>query len=116
MHYYYRCRQRWHKGKVACQNHKIHRANKLETHVWELISELLKDPHQLRADLDRMIELERSSMRGDPDREQKARLSRVAEADRKRARHQEMADDDHHLRGVESQALRTGLRPHASGA
>jgi hypothetical protein len=116
MHYYYRCRQRWHKGKDACQYHKIHLANKLETHVWELISELLKDPQQLRADLDRMIELERSSMRGDPDREQKARLSRVAEADRKRARHQEMADDDHHLRGVESQALRTGLRPHASGA
>ena len=81
MHYYYRCRQRGHKGKDACQNHKIYRADKVETHVWDMISELLKDPQQLRADLDRMIELERSSMRGDPAREQKARLSRVAEVD-----------------------------------
>jgi hypothetical protein len=31
----------------------------------------LKDPDQLRADLDKMIALERSSMNGDSEREQK---------------------------------------------
>ena len=60
----------------------------------ELSTDLLKDPQQLRADLDRMIELERCSMRGDPDIEQKVWLNKVAEAHRKRARYQEMAAGD----------------------
>jgi len=41
-----------------------------------------------------MIEQERSSTRSDPEREQKTWLDKLAEADRKRARYQEMAVDD----------------------
>jgi hypothetical protein len=73
---------------------KMRRAAKVEAQVWETISGLLKDPEQLRADLDKMIELERNSMRGNPDREQKAWLDKLAEVDRKRARYQEMAAVD----------------------
>ena len=40
------------------------------------------------------IELERDSLRGDPDKEQKVWLDKLAEVDRKRARYQEMAATD----------------------
>jgi hypothetical protein len=68
--FYYRCSQRWQKGKDACQNSRLRRIEELEPQVWVVVSDLLADPEQLRADLDRMIELERSTVRGDPDREQ----------------------------------------------
>jgi site-specific DNA recombinase len=93
-HFYYRCRQRWRHGRDACRNHKMHRADGAEARVWDMISALLKEPEQLRADLDRMIELERRSMRSDPDREQETWLDKLTEVDRKRARYQEMAADD----------------------
>jgi chromosome segregation ATPase len=72
----------------------MHRADGAEAQVWDMISALLKEPEQLRADLDRMIELERRSMRSDPDREQETWLDKLTEVDRKRARYQEMAADD----------------------
>ena len=93
-HFYYRCRQRWRHGRDACENHKMHRADKAEARVWGTVCDLLKDPNQLRADLDKMIELERSSRHGDPEKEQKTWLDKLAEADRRRARHQQMAADD----------------------
>src|SRR5918995_4349641 len=93
-HFYYRCHQRWQRDREACQNHKLRRADEMEARVWDTISGLLRDPEQLRADLDKMIELERDSLRGDPDREQKVWLDKLAEVDRKRARYQEMAATD----------------------
>jgi hypothetical protein len=54
----------------------------------------LKDPEQLRADLDAMIELQRESLRGDPDRQTNLWADKLAEVERKRARYQEMAVDD----------------------
>jgi hypothetical protein len=53
----------------------------------------MKDPESLRADIDRMIELERGT-RGDPGGEAKRWAEKLAEVDRKRARYQEMAADD----------------------
>jgi site-specific DNA recombinase len=93
-HFYYRCRQRWRHGRDACENHKMPRADKVEARVWDTVSSLLKDPDQLRADLDKMIALERSSMHGDPEREQKTWLDKLAEVDCRRARYQEMAAED----------------------
>jgi hypothetical protein len=80
----------------------MHRADKVETHVWDMISELLKDPQQLRADLDRMIELERSSMPGDPDREQKAVEQGSGGGPQVRSVSRNGRRRPHHLRGVES--------------
>jgi flagellar motility protein MotE (MotC chaperone) len=59
--------------------------------VWELVSGILENPEQLRADLERMIEVEREGMRGDPDREAKTWLEKLAEVSRMRSSYQEMA-------------------------
>jgi hypothetical protein len=52
---------------------------------------LLTDPEQLREDMERMVELERKNVRGDPEREAKVWLDKLAEADRKRSGFQDMA-------------------------
>ena len=62
--------------------------------MWQFISDLLKDPGQLRADLNAMIELKRTSgARGDPEREAKAWLDKLAEVDRKRSGYIDLAAD-----------------------
>ena len=63
----------------------------MEPAVWELVSELLQNPKQLRADLEEMIEQERKSIRGNPHRETKVWLEKLAEVDRMRSGYQEMA-------------------------
>jgi hypothetical protein len=90
VNHYYRCS----KAKVnyaykSCPNTKHHRADRLEPMVWDYISEVMKNPEELRADLDRMIELERKGTRGDPGKEAKLWAEKLAEVDRKRARYQE---------------------------
>ncbi len=49
---------------------------------------------QLRSDLERMIELERESMRGDPEKEAKVWASKLAELDHKRTRFQHAYSED----------------------
>jgi site-specific DNA recombinase len=93
-HFYYHCLKRWQHGKDLCQNHKLRPADKVEVRVWDMVSDLLKDPERLRADLDKMIELERNGVCGNPEREQKTWLDKLEEVDRKRARYQEMATDN----------------------
>jgi hypothetical protein len=56
----------------------------LETRVWEEVSGLMKSPETLAADLERMIELENQDKRGDPDREAKVWLDKLAEVDQER--------------------------------
>ena len=70
---------------------KTFRADKSEPLVWEFLSDLLKDPEQLCADLERMIELEREGMRGDPEQETRVWLEKLSEVDRKRSRFQDQA-------------------------
>ncbi len=87
-YYYYRCVKRW--QERACEHNKTHDAKELEARVWGLVSETLTDPARLRADLDTMIEQERSARRGgDPAREAKAWLEKLTEADRKRSAYQD---------------------------
>jgi hypothetical protein len=59
--------------------------------VWDLVLSLLRDPDRLRAALDRLIEEERRAHRGDPEREARAWLKKIAEVDRTRGRFQDMA-------------------------
>ncbi len=102
-HHYYRCPTRQNDGKNACPVGKNFRADKTEPVVWEFVSGLMKDPEQLRADLERMIALERKASSGDPEREAKAWLDKIAEVDRQRSRAQDLAIegllDDDELRG-----------------
>ena len=57
--------------------------------VWNYVSGVMKNTEQLRADLDRMIELERTGTRGDPSKEARLWVEKLAEVERKRAKYQE---------------------------
>jgi len=87
-YYYYRCVKRW--QERVCEHSKTHGAKDLEDLVWGLVSDTLKDPNQLRDDLDTMIEQERSAgRRGDPERGARAWLDKLAEVDRMRSAYQD---------------------------
>ena len=90
-HFYYRCNTKHKRGKDACPMPRSFRADQLEPLVWEFVSGLLKSPDTLREGLEKMIEEEKSALRGNPEREAKAWLSKLAEVDRKRGGFQDMA-------------------------
>ena len=74
-----------------CSHTRVHRARDVEARVWDLVVSLLRDPERLRAALDALIEEERRAYRGDPEKEARVWLKKLAEADAKRARFQDMA-------------------------
>jgi site-specific DNA recombinase len=91
--HYYRCVK--HDNRHGeCPNRKCHRGERVESQVWEAVSGILKDPEQLRADLDAMIEMERGSVRGDAGTEARLWANKLAEVEGKRSRYQEMAASD----------------------
>jgi site-specific DNA recombinase len=90
-HFYYQCRQRYNNGPRDCTNRKSIRAKEFEDQVWGFISGLLRDPEYVREGLEAMIEKEREGMRGDPEREAKAWLDKLAEVEHKRSRFQDIA-------------------------
>jgi site-specific DNA recombinase len=93
-HYYTCSRARLGYAYNACINRKSHRADRLEPMVWDYVSGVMKDPEQLRDDLDRMIELERQGRRGDPGKDAKLWADKLAETETKRGRYQEMAAEN----------------------
>jgi len=62
----------------------------VETKVWQVVSSILKDPKTLRAGFDAFVESERTAIPNHK-REAKAWAEKLAEADRKRSRCQDMA-------------------------
>jgi site-specific DNA recombinase len=90
-YHYYRCDKRWQGNAAACSHEKHHRADRLEQMVWVFVSDYLKNPERLRTGLERMVEEKRKGLRGDPEREARAWLDKLAEADRMRAGYQELA-------------------------
>jgi site-specific DNA recombinase len=91
MYFYYRCSQGANSGRHSCTNTKCFRSEQIEQSVWDFTSELLAKPEQLRADLERMVELEREGVRGDPERQAKAWLDKLAETNRERRGYQRLA-------------------------
>jgi hypothetical protein len=79
LYYYYQCDNR-----EGCDARPRLRAGKLEADVWQVVRDGLTDPDQLKADLDRMIELERSVVCGDPAHEAKHWLERLSGAEEER--------------------------------
>jgi len=90
-YFYYKCPKGRRGGTEVCPNNKSHRAEKVESQIWEFVSGLLKDPKRLREGLEEMIEREREEVRGDPDRKAKAWANKLAVAVDKRSRLQDMA-------------------------
>ena len=76
---------------MACPGPKTVSAEKVEAKVWQVVSSILKDPKTLRADLDAMVESERASTNSHPESEAETWAEKLAEADRKRSRYQDMA-------------------------
>jgi site-specific DNA recombinase len=88
--FYYRCsRVQVNYAYKVCTNNKHQRADRLEPKVWNYISGVMKNPGELRADLDRMIELERRGTRGDPSKDAELWADKLVEVDRKRVKYQE---------------------------
>jgi hypothetical protein len=95
IYFYYRCAAAaYDRGRGICGAVKNHRAEELEGRVWDVVARLLKEPEQLRAGLDSLIERERDATAGNPGAETKLWLDKLAEVRRKRARYQEMAAED----------------------
>ena len=90
-HFYYRCWRRNRFGDDACPRPSNYPARRIEPAVWEFVSDLLKDPERLRAGLEETIEEERRGLRGDPERDTKVWLEKLAETDHKRSGFQDMA-------------------------
>ena len=90
-YFYYCCSAGGYNKPHICSARTHHQAEGLETRVWKEVAEILKDPTRLRAGLDRMIEQEARGTHGDPAAEAERWLEQLSEADRKRARYQEMA-------------------------
>jgi hypothetical protein len=90
-YHYYRCPTRQNHGNDACSMPRGLRAEETEALVWSFVLDYLNDPERLRIGLGKYIEEECAAVRGDPKREAKAWLDRIAEADRQRARAQDLA-------------------------
>src|SRR5215218_6352216 len=59
--------------------------------VWKFVLDYLKNPEKLRIGLKRMLNEKRNDLCGDPEREARMWLDKLAEADRMRAGYQELA-------------------------
>jgi site-specific DNA recombinase len=90
-YHYYRCPKKLIHGSEACPMPRMVRAEKIEALVWSFVLDYLKDPERLRAGLEAYIAEEHAAIHGDPEREAKAWLDRIAEADRQRKRAQDLA-------------------------
>ena len=81
-HYY-----RYHRGaeyrRGSCKQ-RMKRAKEAEEAMWGFVSRIMKDPGRILVGMDALIEQKRSEMRGDPEREAKAWLERLAEVDQER--------------------------------
>ncbi len=94
-YFYYFCQTRYKKDSQYCTESKCIPAVELETRVWDEVSGLMKSPETLAADLERMIELEKQDKRGDPDREAKVWLDKLAEVDQERRGYLRLAAKGH---------------------
>jgi len=90
-YFYYCCSAGGYNKPHLCSARTHHKAEDLEARVWKEVAEILKNPTRLRAGLDHMIEQEARGAHGDPATEAERWFEQLSEADRKRARYQEMA-------------------------
>jgi hypothetical protein len=89
---YYRCQDHRRNGhKEGCPNARHYRAAELEDLAWRFVHGILTDPDRLRRGLDAMVDEKRRALSGDPDKEARIWLEKIADADRQRARAQDLA-------------------------
>jgi multidrug resistance efflux pump len=67
----------------TCKQRMV-RAERAEAAMWGFVSDVLKDSDRMRVGMDALIEQKRAESRGDPEREARAWLERLAELDQER--------------------------------
>lgn len=87
-YHYYKCFRRSDYKRGICEQRSL-RAERVEGVVWEFVSSLLKDPERIRAGMDRLIEQERNTRRGDPEQEAQAWAQTIAKCTRLRSAYQD---------------------------
>ncbi|MCA1848569.1 MAG: zinc ribbon domain-containing protein, partial [Actinobacteria bacterium] len=87
-YHYYKCFCRSDYKRGICEQNSL-RAERVEESVWEFVSSLLKDPDRIRAGMDRLIEQERNTRRGDPEREAQAWAETITKCARSRNAYQD---------------------------
>ena len=94
VYHYYRCHQGADYRRNSCRQ-RMERAQKAEAAMWEFVSRVLKDPGRILVGMDALIERKRAELRGDPEREAKAWLERIAEVDQERRGYLKLAAKGH---------------------
>jgi site-specific DNA recombinase len=82
-YHYYRCHRGAEYRRGSCKQ-RMKRATEAEAAMWGFVSRILKDPGRILLGMDALIEQKRSEMRGDPAREARAWLERLAEVEQER--------------------------------
>lgn len=82
-YHYYRCNRGAEYRRGSCKQ-RMKRATEAEEAMWGFVSRVMKDPGRILLGMDALIEQKRSEMRGDPEREARAWLERLAEVDQER--------------------------------
>ncbi len=82
-YHYYRCHRGAEYRRGSCKQ-RMKRAKEAEEAMWGFVSRLTKDPGRILFGMDALIEQKRLEMRGDPEREARAWLERLAEVDQER--------------------------------
>ena len=71
-YYYYVCKRRQERRQECNCTQRSVKAIEIEQAVWGLVSDLLVDPERIRSGMKRLIEQERATHVGDPQREAEA--------------------------------------------
>ena len=94
LYHYYRCYRNVDYGRNSCKQ-RMEQAQKAEAAMWEFVSRVMKDPERILAGVDALIERKRVASRGDPERDAKAWLERLAEVDQERRGYLKLAAKGH---------------------
>jgi site-specific DNA recombinase len=92
-HFHYACATRRQRGKEACSYSRTPNARKIEVEVWEAVKAVLLEPERLERGLNAYLEGEARKDGGDPEKEARVFMARIAEVDRKTAAYQDLAAD-----------------------
>lgn len=91
VYHYYKCRGRSPLSRSGLCKQGALRASAVEPLVWSFVSGLLRDPERIRVGMERLIDQEKNTGRGDPERESRAWVEKLAECDRLRKAYQQQA-------------------------
>ena len=109
--HYYSCRSRYNTGPSRdCSNRKFLRAEQIEEQVWRFVRGLLRDPERIRAEIDRLIEEERTDAGRDPRRDAEFWSRKMTEVEVERRGYHRLAAKGHMTDEVWSRRSRSWTR------